>query len=207
MTSRTTFIALAGALGLTAAAGAASAGGLAEPVATPAPVVAPVAVAPAPVMTGGDWTGFYAGGQLGYGRVTSDALSDTAEGATYGVHAGYDYDFGSLVVGGEVDYDWADIEDEGTGIALDNVARLKLRVGYDAGNFLPYLTGGIAQATTGGALDETDTGAFAGLGVAYKVTDSIRVGGEVLRHEFNDFADSGADIEATTASLRVSYEF
>lgn len=190
---------------LALAAGMVSAGGLSEPVATPAPAPAPIA--PAPVMMGSDWTGFYAGGQLGYGQLDSDALTEDPDGLTYGAHAGYLYDLGSWVLGGELDLDGTEIEDETADVALDTVTRAKLRVGYDAGNWMPYLTGGIAQARTSGAVDGTDTGAFGGLGLDYRVSNSIRVGGEVLQHQFEDFDDTGIDIDATTVAARVSFQF
>ncbi len=184
--------------------GMAAAGGLAEPVVTPAPAPAP---APAPVPVGNDWTGFYGGAQLGYGRVEGDPLVEP-EGALGGVHAGYMYDLGNVVVGGELDYDATNIEDATTDIALDGVARLKLRAGYDAGQWLPYVTLGAAQAYTSGALDADDTGSFAGVGVAYQMTDNILVGGEVLQHQFEDFDDTdGLDLDATTATARVSFQF
>lgn len=194
------------ALPLVLIGGIASAGGLAEPVETPAP--APIPAAPAPVMMGSDWTGFYAGGQLGYGIVESDALTDDGEDLTYGAHAGYLYDFGQWVLGGELDIDGTEIEQDG--VEVDTVTRAKLRAGYDAGDWLPYITGGIAQLRTSSAnpaFDGDDTGAFGGLGLEYRVSPSIRVGGEVLRHQFEDYNGSGSDIDATTASARVSFQF
>lgn len=181
------------------------AGGLTEPVVAPAPV--PVPVAPAPVARGADWSGFYAGGQLGYGRAESDAFGEDGEDFLYGAHAGYNYDFGQFVLGGELDVDGTNISDSDSGIDLDAVARLKLRAGYDAGQYMPYVVAGAAQAYTGGALDDDDTGAFAGVGLDYQMSPNLRVGGEILRHQFDDFADSGADIDATTISGRVSYNF
>ncbi len=193
---------------LAMAAGMASAGGIAEPVAEPAP--APVAVAPAPAPMGNDWTGFYAGGQLGYGKLSSDQIADTddPEGAIYGVHAGYNYDLGSIVLGGEVDFDLSNIEAEDPATEVDSVARLKAKLGYDAGQFMPYLTAGVARLQTAGALDGDTDGSFAGLGLSYLATDSLIVGGEVLQHQFEDVADaSGVDIDATTLSLRASFRF
>ncbi len=191
---------------LALAAGMATAGGLAEPVEAPAPVM--VAPTPAPVMRGSDWTGFYAGGQLGYGWVESDALTEDAEDLTYGAHAGYLYDFGQWVLGGELDLDGTEIEQDG--VEVDTITRAKLRAGYDAGDWLPYITGGIAQLRTSSAVDAfdgDDTGAFGGIGVEYRVSPSIRVGGEVLQHQFEDYNDSGEDIDATTATARVSFQF
>lgn len=189
-------------------AGMASAGGLAEPVVTPAP--APVAVAPAPMMRGADWTGFYAGGQLGYGRINSDTITDADDpsGAIYGVHAGYNYDFGSLVLGGELDIDGTNISSDTPAVDVDSVARAKVKLGYDAGQFMPYATAGVARLQTSGALDGETDGNFAGLGVSYLMSDTIMLGGEVLQHQFEDVADSaGVDVDATTLSLRASFKF
>lgn len=194
------------ALPIAFAGSMATAGGLAEPIVAPAPtpMAAPVPVA-APV---GAWTGFYAGGQLGYGQLDSDALSEDPDGAVYGVHAGYLYDLGNFILGAELDIDGTNIESGTPDVTLDSVTRAKLRAGYDAGNLMPYLTIGAAQARTSGDVDGDGTGAFAGLGVEYKVNDSIRVGGEVVQHQFEDFADTdGLDIDATTATARVSFQF
>lgn len=183
----------------------AQAGGMSEPVVTPAP--APVPVAPTPIARGNDWTGFYAGGQLGYGRLLADPLTEDPDGITFGVHAGYLYDLGNAVIGGELELDGTNIEDETADVALDSVTRAKFRVGYDAGNWMPYLAGGIAQASTSGAVEGTDTGAFGGIGIDYLLSDTIRVGGEVLQHQFEDFDGNGFDIDATTLSARVSFAF
>ena len=182
------------------------AGGFAEPIATP-PVAAPVIIAaPAPMMSA-DWTGFYAGAQLGYGQMTSDAIDEDPQDLLYGVHAGYLYDLGNIVLGAELDYDMTEIGFAAPAVDLDSVARFKLRAGYDAGAFQPYLTAGVAQATVSGALDGTSDGQFAGLGLDYQLSDSFRVGGEVLAHQFDNLVDSGVDVEATTLTLRASYNF
>lgn len=196
-----TILAAAGFLGATPAL----AGSLDDPIETPEPPK-PVAVDPAP--TGPDWTGFYAGGSLGYADATDTTFaSDEVDGLTYGVHAGYDRDFGSAVLGGELELSGFDVDDPELGVEVDSVLRAKLRAGYDAGNWLPYLTAGAAQLTTSGAIDDSDTGSFYGVGVDYRVGNDIRVGAEVLDHQFDDFDGSGIDVEATTVSARVSFEF
>lgn len=179
----------------------AAAGGLAEPVAAAAP--APVAVA-APVSYGNDWSGAYGGLSLGYGDVDADGVTGDFEGTTFGGHIGYNYDMGNVVLGAELEaVGTDDFVNDATGLELEQVLRAKVRAGYDAGAYLPYVTAGVAQATVNG---DDDNGYFYGLGVDYALSDSFTVGGEVLRHEFEDF-NGGADITADTVGLRVSYNF
>lgn len=170
----------------------------------------PVIVPPAPVIpVTGDWTGPYAGVQLGFGNTDiSGAISDEGNGFIGGLTAGYDYDFGSFVLGAGVDYDFSEIElDSGAG-QIDSVARLKLRGGYDAGQTLIYATGGaaFADATIGGT-SFNDTGYFVGGGIEFMATERFSVGGEVLYHAFDDFDGTGADVDATTFQLRALYRF
>ncbi|MCK0119783.1 porin family protein [Loktanella sp. F6476L] len=179
----------------------ATAGGLAEPVAAAAP--SPVAVA-APVSYGNDWSGAYGGLSLGYGDVDATGVTGDFEGTTFGGHIGYNYDMGNVVLGAELEaVGTDDFVNDATGLELEQVLRAKVRAGYDAGAYLPYVTAGVAQATVNG---DEDNGYFYGLGVDYALSDSFTVGGEVLRHEFEDF-NGGADITADTVGLRVSYNF
>lgn len=171
----------------------------------------PVTATPPAPAAGGDWTGFYGGVQLGYGsiddRTDPDVFGDEFNGATYGAHVGYLYDFGQIVAGAELDLEGTNIEDDATGLDVDRLLRAKLRLGYDAGRFLPYVTAGAVQATTSGFADLEDTGGFAGLGLDYQATDAMRVGAEVLQHRFEDFDDTRIDFDATTVSARVSFNF
>ena len=193
------------ALPLTAVAGYATAGGLAEPVVTQAPAPVPIA---APVSTGRDWTGFYVGGSLGFGDLDVPNTTGDFEGTTFGGHVGYNYDLGNIVIGGELEIVGTnDFTLDGGDLELDSVLRAKARAGYDAGNYLPYVTAGFAQATvsTDGA-DLEDNGLFYGVGLDFALSDTITIGGEVLRHEFDDF-DGAGDVTADTFGLRVSYNF
>jgi opacity protein-like surface antigen len=188
------------------------AAGLSEP----AVEVAPAAPA-APVATTRDWTGFYLGAQ---GTLIDGTISDPIgplfefDGAMYGLHAGYLYDFGRFVAGAEVDMDFGDIDVNAVGggpigVTLDSVARLKLKGGYDLGNALIYGTAGWATANTSpsAAVGDTD-GYFYGIGATFGVTQNITATGEILRHEFDGFDLAPTlDTEATTFSLRVSYNF
>ena len=179
-----------------AAAGPALAGAYTEAPADP------VVATPAPVYTAGtDWTGGYVGGQLGYGDV--DAGGTDGDGTVYGVQGGYDYDFGSFVLGGEVDYTGAEDGILG-GADLDSMTRLKLKAGYDAGPALIYGVVGAAYANTSAG---DDNGIVYGVGADYMVNDTVSVGAEYLYHEFEDFNGSGTDIDAGTLAARVNYRF
>ncbi|EAR50580.1 possible outer membrane protein [Oceanicola granulosus HTCC2516] len=188
------------------AAAPAFAGGL--DTTAPQPVLTSPAPAPAPVtMATRDWSGAYGGVQLGYGQTDGDVFAEEEEGALYGGFVGYQRDFGSIVAGAELDYLGTDITNDATGTDIDSLARAKLRVGYDAGNFLPYATGGYAMANTSGGLEADADGYFYGVGADYMVTDRIAVGGEITKNEFEDFDGSGDDFGMTTASARVSFRF
>lgn len=164
-----------------------------------APEPAPMAPAPI-VMPSADWTGGYGGVQLGYGDFDLGGASD--DGVVYGGQLGYDYDFGNFVLGGEFDYSGADISMGG--VDLDSLARIKARIGYDAGNTLVYGLVGGARADT--ALGD-DTGWIAGLGAEYKVYENVSVGGEYVYHKFDDFNGTGSDLDGNTFSARVNYRF
>ncbi len=170
------------------------------PIAAPAPIPAPLP----------DWGGAYIGGQLGYGQ--SELPLDTGEvdgdGIIGGIHAGYLWDFGTLVAGVEGNYDLAAIEFDDDSGEIDDVARLKLRVGADLGDALLYATAGAAYASASvGGADLSDDGIFGGIGLDYRITDAVTVGAELLRHDFSDFDGSGLDVEVDTLQARASLHF
>lgn len=189
-------VAMSGALAVPALAG-----GYSAPV-TEAPVAAPVVAAP----VGADWTGGYVGAQIGYGDASAGAVD--GGGATYGLRGGYDWDLGNWVVGAGVDWDKTEI-DLGTGTDnIDNIARLKLRAGYDLGRTLVYGTGGLARAKADlGGVSRSDNGWFAGIGAEYALNGRWTLGGEVLHNQFDDFDNTGTDLDATTASVNVGFRF
>lgn len=170
-----------------------------------APVQEPViTTAPTVVATGADWTGGYVGASVGYGVGGDDV--DDVDGELYGVFGGYDYDFGDYVIGGELEYLGSGMSD-GTD-ELDDSTRLKLRAGYDAGQFLIYgvLGANYANANIGGT-DYSDTGVIYGLGMDYAINDQWGAGVELLQSDFNDFDGSGSDVSSTSLNARVSMRF
>src|SRR5882672_8736404 len=141
-----------------------------------AAALATALMAPIPAVAdepGGPRSGFYFGGHVGYMFGSANAtLGDptgiasaggvTGYGAFFGgVQAGYEHFFASrLMLGIELDASLADYLDPvqvlsyratGTGTAteqLEYLASLRGRIGYDMGGWTPFLTGGIAWAST-----------------------------------------------------------
>lgn len=166
--------------------------------------VEPVLAAPAPVASTPDWTGFYAGGQIGYASVDTNVAGVDGDGLIGGIVGGYDWDLGNWVVGVGADWDFADIS-LGGAADLEQVWRLKTRGGYKIGNGLAYATVGYANADTDNLGD--DDGYFIGAGYEHLITQSFSLGGEVLYHEFDNFNSTTTDVEATTVQLRGTFRF
>jgi outer membrane immunogenic protein len=217
---------------------AASTAALAAALAGPALAAGPVPVVEEPMVTppaalatpATDWTGFYAGGQIGWAWARGDGRLDEpddldidldANGVIGGLTGGYRYDFGQWVVGGEVQYDWADtefdeidfgdvaleIDDEGR---INDIWRIKGTAGYDFGATLVYGSVGWAQASVDvGDEDYDGDGWVVGAGFDYLLTDSVSVGGEFMYHQFDDFGDEGEnfDLDATTLQGKVTFRF
>lgn len=186
-------------LGASLFAVTAHAGGYVAPVVepAPAPVVAPVA---APVS---DWSGFYAGLQYGQGDadVNFDGDSVSSDFDAYGVHGGYNRDFGQFVLGGELDYNRIDLDEAGEG----DLVRLRGRAGYDLGRFMPYVSLGAAHVD---ADDLSETAFTYGIGADFKVTERMTLGAEYTRQDFDDVNDvSGLDLDTDMVQVRASFRF
>jgi outer membrane immunogenic protein len=168
-------------------------------------IVAPVTpVAPASL----DWSGFYAGVQLGYADVDSNGAGLDGNGWLGGIHGGYRWDFGTFVMATELDYDTSDVSLVGSAGSLDDVSRWKVIGGTELGNSLLYGTVGLAYASaTVGGVGLSDDGWFIGGGLDVAMTDSWSLGGEILQHDFSNFDGTGVDLDATTAKVKVSFRF
>jgi outer membrane immunogenic protein len=156
-------------------------------------------------------------------------------GALFGVHAGYMFDFGRVVAGAELDYDRAQIgldnrdeffDEEAEIGEIESIARAKLRLGFDADRVLPYVTAGLARAsidfnevateTYGTELEDSYSGRFMGIGANFAVSENLMIGIEALRHDFDDLPAAagepfpeGAELETVidTLTLRGSFRF
>ncbi len=125
----------------------------------PLPYYPPPAVVPVY-----NWTGFYVGlnGGGAFGSSKWDSTNSfNIDGGLIGGTIGYNYQAGPAVFGVEGDVDWADISGSTTTACVPGcktsdswLATIRGRLGYAAGRFMPFVTGGGAfgdiRATTPG---------------------------------------------------------
>lgn len=160
-----------------------------------------------PVSAPALWSGIYLGAHGGYGfgqTGVRDARLGTAEtnGSFGGVHLGYSWQRGALVLGleGDVSKSWAEGRRTFTSgydlaASRDWTGSLRGRAGYAFGNVLAFATGGVAvagltvSATSAGTTwrgPEPYVGYVYGGGLEWQVMPQISLRGEVLRYEFNE---------------------
>lgn len=175
-----------------------AAAGLAAAQATAADLLArPAIVAPDPAVdyaapSVDRWTGFYVGGNAGAGFVTAPAKD---QDFALGVQAGYNQQFGMLVLGGELDgaYTKGLQYRIGTGGVLEQTwgGTAKLRGGVALDNVLLYGTVGVAAAylDSKGAVTSKDkwaTGLAFGGGVEVAFDESMSAKLEYTQTRFDD---------------------
>ncbi len=184
------------------------------PVYEPAPMVAPVPV-------NYDWSGFYAG--LNVGHAWTDIDRDTgafqnsyeADGWFVGAQLGYNQQWGWFVGGVEIDGEWADIDgdDDGAGgttdtTEIDWMGAANLRAGVALNRALVFATGGAAFANfeqsndlVGTASDDqTFWGWTVGAGIDVAVTDHIVLG---AAYRYVDFGSEDFDLGGGLAPFEI----
>ena len=133
------------------------------------------AKAPAYVTPVYNWSGPYIGISGGYGWGNSD-LGDP-DGGIFGATLGYNWQMGNLIVGVEGDISWSGLDGNGTvgglGSSVNNdwLGTARGRLGFNAGRFMPYVTGGLAVGNIDasiagvGSSNSTELGWTVGAGV------------------------------------------
>lgn len=126
------------------------------------------------------------------------------------VRGGYDYQIGSFVVGGVIEYSQLELQDAVTAFSttpaaynftrkLNDLWAFRARGGYAFGNSLVYATGGYAVGGMKHSFTTTNTvnafprtgggdakGYQVGLGFEHKLTDNVSIGAEWLRTSLDD---------------------
>jgi outer membrane immunogenic protein len=186
-----------------------------------------------------DWAGFYIGinGGYGWGDTSVDApfgaLGAKPKGGVFGGHAGYNWQYQSVVGGLEVDFSGADIHQSSsiTGVRLnglpiitrdvkiDELASARGRLGYALfPGILAYGTAGIgwghsrldvATATTSDSTNTNQFGWVAGAGLEYKLIEHLLLRAEYLHYDFAKTSVNNANVTDKVDVVRggLSYKF
>jgi outer membrane immunogenic protein len=151
-----------------------------------------------------DWTGFYVGGHLGYGRENG---SD-ADGFIGGLQVGYNWQFNrNWVIGIEGDYTFTDITEPTIPAKVDYFASVRGRLGYAMGRTLIYGTGGWGTAqVTGAGVTVTGDAWVLGAGLEWAFDRNWSARAEFLHYEFDDNGLPG-NAYAQVFRLGVNYRF
>jgi outer membrane immunogenic protein len=197
------------------------------------------------------WSGFYVGAQMGYGWGSSDTTHLTDDffgsaagqvtaldnnGLLGGAHAGYNLQFGSVVVGVEVGYSFASIRDNCTECLtagfddrfhsdVNDLFTVTGRVGYATPSSLLYVKGGWANSeieyrvsTRGGTaagFKDRVNGWTVGGGYEFKVAKGLSFGIEYMYVKLDDDTHTASgtttfpaasDIDIHTVTARLSYQ-
>lgn len=178
-----------------------------------------------------DWSGFYLGLNGGYGLGRSSWSDPAAGGASdtfnvrggfLGGQIGYNWQFGKTVLGLESDIDWAKLSGSSTNGAVcaangggacrteqDWFGTTRARLGYSFGNFMPYVTGGVAYGDVKalqptGTSSDTKLGWTAGAGVEYGITRNWSAKAEYLRIDLGTATFMGAASGTNTLSVPIT---
>ncbi len=170
-----------------------------------------------------DWSGAYAGLQAGVTSVTTrsdgsggSTVENSGEGLSFGLHGGFDHDFGTLVLGAALQTDFGDLayDQLPPGNAIDRQMLLKLRAGAGFERVLVYGLAGAAWAHLSTSADSgaTMSGVVYGIGMEYRLTGQLTAGAELREHHLTSIdADTIVTSDPVTdirvLELRTSYRF
>lgn len=217
-------LASVGVLAMSAALGATSAS--AADIVRPRPAMpakAPVYVPP-PFTWTGAYVGINGGGAWGRSSFSSPFAigSFDTSGAMVGGTLGYNWQAGQTVFGLEGDIDWSNLRGSAPcGVTScetrnDWLGTVRGRLGYSFGNFMPYITGGLAvgnikTSITGvGDAHETRAGWTIGGGLEARISGPWSAKFEYLYVDLGrgaSIAGSDADLHANVVRAGLNYHF
>jgi outer membrane immunogenic protein len=180
---------------------------------------APQVYAAPPVFS---WTGFYVGLNGGWGGGSSGGDFGSPTGGLVGGTVGYNYQVGQFVAGLEGDWDWADLNKNGSILGnpysnkVDQLLTARARAGFAMDRALLYVTGGYAGAedkvSMPGFFSSTDWrsgGAFGG-GIEYAFTNNISAKAEYIYAPFQSKSyvpGAKSDLDLSLVRAGLNYKF
>jgi outer membrane immunogenic protein len=163
-----------------------------------------------------NWTGFYAGLNLGYdwGSASNTGLSPS--GFAGGVQGGFNWQSGGIVLGGETDLQLSGASDSAGLFKFSNpwFGTLRGRAGYAINNILFYATGGLAYGSgraelAGLSESHTAVGWSGGGGLEVGLAPRWRVKAEYLHVDLGaqNYAITALSHDITANVLRLGANF
>jgi outer membrane immunogenic protein len=165
-----------------------------------------------------NWSGFYAGANVGYewGKITNSAVSPSGLGG--GLQGGYNWQSGQFVFGAETDIQLTAADDTFAPFKFSNpwFGTVRGRAGYALNNILFYGTfglayGGLRGETLGLSEDKTHLGWAGGVGMEVGMTPNWSAKAEYLYMDLSNRAYSitGVSNGFETNMLRfgINYHF
>ncbi len=156
---------------------------------------------------------FYVGIEYGHSMITGfeqeegdpEEAFDLDNGSVFGAFAGYNFQNGNLVYGGEVRFLHLDLEDPATGFTMDSVIDARARLGFAASdNILLYgalgYSFGDGDGGLGGPVDMS--GVNYGVGAEYNLTETFFLGLDYTGRQLEG-STAGFDYEADVNTLTV----
>jgi len=154
------------------------------------------------------WAGGYIGANLGYQFGSTTHNPTKPSGIAGGVQAGYNWQSGNFVFGGETDINLSAAEDVFAPWKFSNpwFGTLRLRAGVAANNVLFYGTGGLAYGSLkaesfGLSESRTAVGWTLGAGVEFGLTQQWSA---KLEYLYMSFADRSFSVTGTSNGLDTS---
>jgi outer membrane immunogenic protein len=175
--------------------------------------------APAPIpVPFNRWTGFYIGGNVGYQWGDIDNNPTQPSGVAGGLQAGYNWQNGQWVFGGETDLQISGADDTFAGYKFSNpwFGTTRGRAGLAFSNVLAYLTAGVAYGGgraefAGMSQSRTHFGWTLGLGIEVAFTPNWSAKAEYLYVDLSDrtYGLTGLDhgFESSLLRFGVNYRF
>jgi outer membrane immunogenic protein len=165
-----------------------------------------------------DWTGGYIGVNLGYGWAQVTNLGARPSGAEGGLQAGYNWQAGQLVLGGETDIQLSSASDRFAGWQFSNpwFGSLRGRAGFAVNNVLFYATAGLAYGELRARLaglseSKQHIGFTAGAGMEFGLTRNLSARAEYVFMNLSDrgyvLTGTSNGLDANKLRLGVNYRF
>lgn len=165
-----------------------------------------------------NWTGVYLGvnGGGGWGTAKAAGFDWDVSGGLIGGTVGYNWQFGTWVLGLEGDADWANISGSltGTSAKANFLSTIRGRVGYSFDRWMPYVTGGLAVGNVkveemGLSESKTHAGWTVGTGVEFAFAPQWSAKVEYLYVDLGNIGYSGGNLDFTSNIVRggINYRF